>query len=122
MVDDDEDATELLCTILASYGAATQRATNADDAMQIFERGVPDVLVSDIAMPVEDGYALVKRVRERSPAQGGLVPAVALTAYASPSDRLAALAAGYQAHVSKPYEPSEVVALVERLAHAATTR
>jgi CheY-like chemotaxis protein len=54
--------------------------------------------------------------------KGGQVPAVALTAYASPGDRLAALAAGYQAHVSKPYEPSEVVTLVERLAHGATTR
>jgi len=118
VVDDDEDALDLLCTIFASYGATTQRATTAGAALQIFDRAVPDVLVSDIAMPFEDGYALIKRVRERSPGQGGLVPAVALTAYASPGDRLAALAAGYQAHVSKPYEPSEVVALVERLAHA----
>ena len=122
VVDDDEDAADLLCTILAGYGATTRRATTADDAIRLFERSVPDVLVSDIAMPFQDGYALIKRVRERSPADGGLLPAVALTAYASPADRLAALAAGYQAHVSKPYEPSEVVALVGRLAHAATTK
>ncbi len=121
VVDDDEDAVDLLCTIFASYGATTHRATTAGGAIQVLERAVPDVLVSDIAMPFEDGYSLIKRVRERSPARGGLVPAVALTAYASPGDRLAALAAGYQAHVSKPYEPSEVVALVERLAHAAMT-
>jgi PAS domain S-box-containing protein len=118
VVDDDEDALDLLCTIFASYGATTQGATTAGAAIQIFDRAAPDVLVSDIGMPFEDGYALIKRVRARLPRQGGLVPAVALTAYASPGDRLAALAAGYQAHVSKPYEPSEVVALVERLAHA----
>lgn len=121
MVDDDEDAADLLCTIFASYGATTHRATDAAGALRIFDRVVPDVLVSDIAMAFEDGYALIKRVRERSPAQGGLVPAIALTAYASPGDRLAALAAGYQAHVSKPYEPSDVVTIVERLAHAPTT-
>jgi signal transduction histidine kinase/CheY-like chemotaxis protein len=122
VVDDEEDAVDLLCTILAGYGATTHRATAARAAIEIFDRVVPDVLVSDIAMPFEDGYALIKRIRERSPAQGGLVPAVALTAYASHADRIAALAAGYQAHVSKPYEPGEVVALIERLAHAATTR
>jgi CheY-like chemotaxis protein len=80
---------------------------------------VPDVLVSDVGMPFEDGYALIKRVRTRAPERGGLVPAVALTAYASPSDRLAALAAGFQAHVAKPYEPAEVAALVRRLSRGA---
>jgi signal transduction histidine kinase/CheY-like chemotaxis protein len=121
VVDDEEDALELMRTTFASYGAAVDAAASAREAMQIFERTVPDVLVSDIGMPLEDGYALISLVRRLSPAQGGLVPAVALTAYASPSDRLAALAAGYQAHVSKPYEPSEVAALVERLARGATT-
>ena len=86
---------------------------------QILDRAVPDVLVSDLGMPFEDGYALIKRMRRRTAGQGGRVPAVALTAYASPNDRLAALAAGSQAHVSKPYEPADVVMLVERLSRAA---
>jgi CheY-like chemotaxis protein len=72
-------------------------------------------------MPGEDGYALIKRVRERRPDMGGVVPAIALTAYASPSDRLAAIAAGYQAHVAKPYEPGELAQLVQRLARGAGT-
>jgi CheY-like chemotaxis protein len=80
------------------------------------------VLISDIGMPFEDGFSLIKRVRARQPDRGGLVPAVALTAYAAPSDRLAALAAGYQAHVPKPYEPAEIATLVERLARGAPTR
>ena len=89
--------------------------------LAIVDRAVPDVLVSDIGMPFEDGYQLIKRVRARAPAQGGHVPAVPLTAYASPNDRLAALAAGDQAHVSKPYEPADVVILVERLSRGAPT-
>src|SRR5688572_16201757 len=109
-------------TMFASHGATVDAAANAGEAIRIFDRRLPDVLVSDIGMAFEDGYALIKRVRRRSPAKGGLVPAVAVTAYASPTDRLAALAAGYQAHVSKPYEPADVVSLIERLTRGATTR
>ena len=119
VVDDDPDALELMRTMFVSHGAIVDAAATAGQAIQILDRAVPDVLVSDIGMPFEDGYALIKRVRTRAPAQGGLVPAVALTAYASQNDRLAALAAGYQAHVSKPYEPADVVMLVERLSRGA---
>jgi signal transduction histidine kinase/ActR/RegA family two-component response regulator len=122
VVDDEEDARELLRTTFESYGAAVSAAGSVSEAIQIFERTTPDVLISDVGMPLEDGYALIKRVRARRPEHGGLVPAVALTAYAAPSDRLAALAAGYQAHVAKPYEPPEIAALVERLARGAPTR
>jgi CheY-like chemotaxis protein len=90
--------------------------------MQAFARMPPDVLISDIGLPFEDGYTLIKRVRARGPDDGGLVPAVALTAYAAPSDRLAALAAGYQAHLAKPFEPAEIASLVDRLARSAPTR
>ena len=119
VVDDDADARDLMQTTFESYGATVDAAASSGEAMQIFERSTPDVLVSDIGMPFEDGYELIKRVRRRAPAQGGLVPAVALTAYASAADRLVALGAGYQAHVSKPYEPSEIVMLVDRLSRGA---
>jgi signal transduction histidine kinase/CheY-like chemotaxis protein len=122
IVDDEADARDLMQTTFEGYGATVDTAASSGEAMQIFERATPDVLVSDIGMPFEDGYELIKRVRRRAPAQGGLVPAVALTAYASPSDRLAAIGAGYQAHVSKPYEPSEVVMLVDRLSRGAALR
>ncbi|MGH9347906.1 MAG: ATP-binding response regulator, partial [Vicinamibacterales bacterium] len=122
VVDDEEDALALMRTTFESYGATVDAATSAGEALQIFERTPPDVLISDLAMPFDDGYALITRVRRRAEAAGGHVPAVALTAFASPGDRLAALAAGYQAHVSKPCEPSEVVAIVERLARRAAAR
>jgi CheY-like chemotaxis protein len=76
----------------------------------------PDVLVSDIGMPVEDGYELMKKVRAREPERGGLVPALALTAYARADDARRALKAGYQAHVPKPVEPGELAKLVAGLA------
>jgi signal transduction histidine kinase/CheY-like chemotaxis protein len=122
VVDDEEDARELIETAFESYGARVSAAGSATEAMQLFERSIPDVVVSDIGMPSEDGLTLIKRIRARGPDHGGLVPAVALTAYASPSDRLAALAAGYQAHLAKPYEPGELALLVDRLARGATTR
>jgi signal transduction histidine kinase len=122
VVDDEDDARELLRTTLEGYGARVSAASSAAEGLHVFETRTPDAIVSDIGMPIEDGYELIKRVRQRAPADGGLVPAVALTAYASPADRLAALAAGYQAHVPKPYEPGELAYLVERLARGAGTR
>ena len=122
VVDDEEDARELMRTTFEAYGAQVSAAGGTSEAMELFDRALPDVLVSDIGMPLQDGYALIKRVRALRPDRGGLVPAVALTAYASPSDRLAALAAGYQAHISKPYDPVEVASLVERLARGAPIR
>jgi signal transduction histidine kinase/ActR/RegA family two-component response regulator len=116
VVDDEEDARELLQTTFEAYGATVSAAGSATEALDVFDRTAPDVVISDIGMPFEDGYTLIKRVRARGADRGGLTPAVALTAYAAPADRLAALAAGYQAHMAKPYEPSEIAALVERLA------
>jgi CheY-like chemotaxis protein len=83
--------------------------------MQAIERAVPDVLLSDVGMPHEDGYSLIRRLRARAPAAGGTIPAVAIPAYASAHDRLAALSAGYQAHVAKPFEPREIATLVAQL-------
>jgi len=91
-----------------------------DEALETFERAAPDVLLSDIGMPVQDGYALIHQIRARAASRGGLTPAVAPTAYASPTDRLSTLAAGYQAHVAKPFEPEDVATLVRRLARRET--
>jgi signal transduction histidine kinase/CheY-like chemotaxis protein len=122
VVDDEEDARELLRATFESHGATVESAASAAEAIDMFERVTPDVLISDIGMPFEDGYRLIKRVRARRPDDGGLVPAVALTAYAAPADRLAALAAGYQAHMAKPFEPGEIASVVDRLARGAPSR
>jgi signal transduction histidine kinase/ActR/RegA family two-component response regulator len=122
VVDDEEDARVLLKTALGQYGADVTTAASAHEALAAFDRRVPDVLVSDIGMPHVDGYELIERVRKRTEAAGGTVPAVAVTAYASARDEASARAAGYQAHVAKPLEPAQLAALVARLGRTATTR
>jgi len=119
VVDDEEDARELLKTVLESYGATVTIVASAPEAMSEFERSTPHVIVSDIGMPLEDGFSLMRRVREKPVHAGGDVPAIALTAYASASDREAALTAGYQAHVAKPFEPADVARLVHDLTRPA---
>jgi CheY-like chemotaxis protein len=89
---------------------------SADEALAVLERDRPDVLLSDIAMPDEDGYSLIRKVRAREPARGGLIPAAALTAYASPEDRLKALRAGYHDHLPKPVDPTVLIEIVAALA------
>jgi signal transduction histidine kinase/ActR/RegA family two-component response regulator len=116
VVDDEEDARTLMHAALRSFGADVVLAGSAAEALAEIDRRVPDVILSDIGMPYEDGYALMRRVRTRTAVNGGAVPAIAVTAYASARDRDAATAAGYQAHVAKPYEPGDVAALVARLA------
>ena len=85
------------------------------EALAAIERSVPHVVLSDIGMPHEDGYDLLRRLRARSPENGGAIPAIAVTAYASAADRSSTQAAGYQAHVAKPFEPGDVARLVRRL-------
>jgi CheY-like chemotaxis protein len=116
VVDDEEDARELMRMTLESYGARVRTAASAAEAMRAFDQQMPDVLISDIGMAGEDGYALIQRIRSRPAHKGRDVPAVALTAYASEADRQRTAAAGYHAHVSKPFEPSELAALVRQLA------
>jgi len=115
VVDDDEDARVLLQMTLRQYGAAVTTAASAREALQAIDRAVPDVVLSDIGMPYEDGYDLLRQLRARPPEQGGSIPAVAVTAYASASDRSSTQAAGYQAHVAKPFEPGDVARVVRRL-------
>jgi len=115
VVDDDEDARLLLQMTLTGYGAVVTTAASAREALAAIERSVPHVVLSDIGMPHEDGYDLLRRLRARSPENGGAIPAIAVTAYASAADRSSTQAAGYQAHVAKPFEPGDVARLVRRL-------
>ena len=117
VVDDEEDARILLETSLRQYGADVTTASTAAEAFEAIDRRHPDVILSDIGMPHEDGYAFVRRLRARAPSQGGEIPAVAVTAYASDGDRSSSDTAGYQAHVAKPFEPGTLARLVSRLAN-----
>jgi CheY-like chemotaxis protein len=116
VVDDEEDARELLKTVFGNRGALVTTVASAADALHEVDRAVPDVIVSDIGMPLEDGYSLIRRLRARPEREVRNVPAVAVTAYASAADREKAIAAGYQAHVAKPFEPDQVVHVVHDLA------
>jgi PAS domain S-box-containing protein len=117
-VDDEEDARNLLKVILEEQGALVTTAASAGDAMRALEREKPDLIVSDISMPDEDGYAFIRKVRARGVEHGGEIPAIALTAFARPEDQAAALAAGFQIHLSKPIDPARLVSSVARmLAH-----
>jgi hypothetical protein len=115
-VDDNTDTLELLVIALTEYGADVKAASSAREALEAFEQFKPDVLVSDIGMPGEDGYALIRQVRILEPEQGRNIPAVALTAYASESDRALALDAGFQTHLPKPVESDKLVAAIAHLA------
>jgi PAS domain S-box-containing protein len=115
VVDDEEAARDLLKVVLTQSGASVHAAASSADALAALETWNPHVLVSDIGMPIEDGYQFIRQVREREAARGGQIPAVALTAYAKSEDRLRALSAGYQMHVAKPVDPLELVAVIASL-------
>ena len=115
VVDDDEDARGLVCRILENSHAAVVSAASASEALVELSRFRPDVLLSDIGMPELDGYQLIREVRTLDPAQGGAIPAVAVTAFARPEDRLRALRAGYQVHLAKPIDPSRLLEVVANL-------
>jgi PAS domain S-box-containing protein len=115
-VDDEAGALELLAAALGGSGAEVIPAASAAEALRAFEAARPDILVSDLGMPGEDGYTLIRRVRELPPERGGLTPAIALTAYAGEGDRARAIEAGYQAHVPKPFDPAELTMVLAELA------
>ncbi|HKO36686.1 MAG TPA: response regulator [Pyrinomonadaceae bacterium] len=108
VVDDEPDSRELLMTILTNCGSDVRCSDSAETAMQEFNVWNPDLLVSDIGMPIEDGYSLIRRVRNLA-SHHARIPAVALTAYATDEDRSQALSAGFQMHVPKPIEPESFV-------------
>jgi len=116
VVDDEPDSNAAVQAVLARCGAEVRVAGSVEHALEIFGRWRPHVVVSDIGMPGEDGYALIAQLRARAPEHGGNVPALALTAYARTEDRVRTLAAGFQMHLAKPVDPSELGAAVARLA------
>ena len=116
VVDDEPDARGLVRRLLSDCHAEVSVAGSAAEAMRRLQEDVPDVLVSDIGMPGEDGYALIRRVRDLPDREGGDVPAIALTAYARAEDRVKVLTAGYHMHLAKPVEPAELITVVASLA------
>ena len=105
VVDDEADSRDLVMTILTRCGSDVRCSESAAEAMRAFQEWQPDVLVSDIGLPNEDGYSLIRKLRKLKSKRAKKIPAVALTAYATDEDRLQALSAGFQIHVAKPIEP-----------------
>jgi CheY-like chemotaxis protein len=118
VVDDEEDAREAMAVLLGQAGARVISVAGAAEALDTLDRERPDVLLSDIAMPGEDGYALIRRVRSRSGETGGRIPAAALTAYATLEDRAKAIRAGYDEHIPKPVDPTRLIGAVALLVDA----
>ncbi|MGH9904840.1 MAG: hybrid sensor histidine kinase/response regulator [Pyrinomonadaceae bacterium] len=120
LVDDEEDARQIISTVIARTGAEVKACESASEALDLLVQWRPDVLMSDIAMPDEDGYSLIGKVRSLSREQGGETPAAAFTAYARDEDRKRALDAGYQMHISKPVSSVQLVSMIARLAGRVT--
>lgn len=114
-VDDEPDARMLLETLFKQCGAEIKTCASAAETIAILDDYNPDVLVSDIGMPGEDGYSLIRKIRELEAATGKRLPAVALTAFARTEDRYQALAAGFNMHVPKPVEPAELALVISTL-------
>ena len=115
LVEDDANLRDAIATVLAECGAQVVAVGCGADALQVLKNQAPDVLVSDMAMPGMDGRSLLRRIRQLG-ARRGSIPAIALTAYASPVDRMKALLAGYQVFLPKPFDPTELITLVAKLA------
>lgn len=115
VVDDEADAREMIALALETYGAEVTIAGSTAEALEIFDRVQPDVLVSDIGMPGENGYVLIRRLRDLEAERGSQVPAIALTAYAQEEDRRQVLRAGFQTHLAKPIEPDALVLAIGSL-------
>jgi PAS domain S-box-containing protein len=115
VVDDEDDARMLVGAVLGEQGAEVHLVASASEALAQLSVIRPDVVVSDIAMPTMDGYALIRKIRALPPSMGGRTPAVALTAYARSEDAKLAFAAGFQMHVAKPIEPAQLAIVVANL-------
>ncbi len=116
LVDDEPEAREIISTVIMRTGAEVKTCKTADEALSKLAEWKPDVILSDIAMPDEDGYSFINKVRSLPREKGGETPAAALTAYARDVDRRQALAAGYQMHIAKPIGAGQLVTMIARLA------
>lgn len=115
LVEDDDDSRRFLGTMLKQHGAEVSSAASAADAFSLFTDKLPNVLVSDIGMPEEDGYELISKIRALPVEDGGSIPAIALTGYATRKDRDRSISAGYQRHIAKPVEQSELIMAIAEL-------
>jgi CheY-like chemotaxis protein len=115
LVDDEPEARQIIGTVIKRMGAEVKTCESASEALETLVEWRPDVLMSDIAMPDEDGYSLIGKVRSLPRDKGGATPAAALTAYARDEDRRRALDAGYQMHIAKPVTSTQLVTLISRL-------
>jgi CheY-like chemotaxis protein len=116
LVDDDSDTLKLMTTALTKRQANVTAVSSAGEAILAITRKRPDVLVSDIAMPDEDGYGLIQKVRSLENGETENIPAVAISAYAKDEDRKRALSAGFQIYLAKPVELTELISVVARAA------
>lgn len=116
VVDDDRDARELLLTVLSQAGGSVEVASSAKEGFERLRTMRPHVLVSDIGMPEEDGYSFLRRIRALGPSEGGLTPAIALTAYSRAGDKARALEAGYALHITKPLTVNDFLNAVRDVA------
>jgi CheY-like chemotaxis protein len=115
VVEDEADCRATMMAVLTKGGAEVRTSASARDALEVLQQWKPDVLMSDIGMPNEDGFALIKKVRALTDDCGGRIPAAALTAYVKNEDRKLVLDAGYQMHVAKPVGPAELITAVSNL-------
>ncbi|MEW6127279.1 MAG: response regulator [Acidobacteriota bacterium] len=116
VVDDENDARDLMVIMLSHYGAMVETAASAEEALRKFKEQhwliLPDIIVSDIGMPDMDGYYFIEELRKLNEEQGGNIPAIALTGFCSTTDKLRTLTSGFQAHLAKPVEPDKLVSLI----------
>jgi CheY-like chemotaxis protein len=120
LVDDREDALEILTAVLQQLGMIVREARSSRQALDaldeaIAEGALPDVIISDIGLPDEDGYRLMQKLAAREPSRGGRIPVIAVTAYGRPEDRARALAAGFRLHLTKPVTPNALAAAILRV-------
>jgi CheY-like chemotaxis protein len=116
VVEDDEDTRELLRILLQNCGGTAIITASVQEALAAYDECPPDVIVADIGMPEYNGYTLIGKVRARDRERGFIVPAIALTAFTTPTDRDTTLSAGFQVHIPKPFEPRHLVSVISGLA------
>jgi hypothetical protein len=119
VVEDNDDTRDFIKIVLEQFKAKVTAVASVSEAMQCLEQSSPDVLVSDIGLPGEDGYQLIHRLRDLEQQRGGKIPAIALTAYARLEDQMQALSAGFQMHIAKPFEPAQLVKVIAQLVEPA---
>ena len=115
VIDDDDDSREMVAAALRAAGATVRTASSAAQGLGVVDADQPHLILTDLDMPDQDGYGFIRELRARSPERGGLIPVAALTAHAGTSDRLRALKAGFQQHISKPVQPLELITVVGSL-------